>query len=401
MALVLNEEQQMLRDAARTFLQEMAPVSHLRKLRDDGVEAGFSSELWAQMVEMGWPAIIIPEQYGGLGYGYTGLGLVLEETGRTLTPSPLIATALLGASALSLSGNSVLCEQWLPAIASGEKLLSVAIDESPQHRPDNINTRASVEGEGFVLNGHKLSVMQAQSADAFIVSANTCPESSQQPQNSTSLFLVTKETGGVTLEAVEWLDNQRAGKLTLTNVHVSKAQLLGPLNDGWPILQQILDRGRIGMAAELLGIAQESFERTIQYLKERKQFGVPIGSFQALQHRAAEMFGEIELCKSVVLKALQSIDEADTTAALNQAGEPPVAQSDQSRQSIALLASLAKAKCGQVAGQVTAEAIQMHGGIGMTDEFEIGFFIKRWRALNQLLGDHRYHLNRFAELKAY
>ena len=379
MALVLNEEQTMLRNAAKDFLGSRAPVSHHRQLRDNESQGGFSPELWAEMAEMGWAAIIIPESYGGLDYGYTGLGLVLEESGRTLSPSPLISTALLGASALILSGNEVLCEQWLPQIASGEKLLSLAFEESSQHRPATVNTLAEPEGDGYRLNGTKLAVMDGDTADAFIISVRT--RRGDDPCEGISLFLLPANADGLGIETTKLLDNHRSSNIRLENVLVSGGQLLGPLHGGCPILKKTLDRGRIGMAAEMLGIAQETFARTVEYLKERKQFGVSIGVFQALQHRAAILFGEIELCKSVVLKALQAIDE----------------DSDE----VALLASLAKAKCGQTASLATAEGIQMHGGIGMTDEFDIGFFIKRWRSLNQQLGDSRFHLDRFARLKAY
>ena len=379
MALVHTEEQTMLRDAAKDFLTSRAPVSHLRQLRDSRESIGFSRELWSEMAEMGWASIIIPEVYGGLDYGYTGLGLVLEESGRTLTPSPLISTALLGASALILSGNEALCEQWLAPIAAGEKLLTLAFEESSQHRPSIVTTRAEPDGDGYRLNGTKLAVMDAAVADAFIVSART--RSGEDPCEGISLFLVPARTEGLGIETTKILDNRCSSIIQLENVLVNRSQLLGPLHGGCPILEKTLDRGRIGIAAELLGIAEEVFERTIEYLKERKQFGVPIGVFQALQHRAAILFGEIELCKSIVIKALQSIDEDND--------EVPI------------LASLAKAKCGQAAGLATAEGIQMHGGIGMTDEFEIGFFIKRWRDLNQQLGDSRYHLDRFARLRGY
>ncbi len=379
MALVLNEEQIMLRDTAKDFLGSRAPVSHHRQLRDSGEPDGFSRELWAEMTEMGWPAIAIPEIYGGLDYGYAGLGLVLEESGRTLTPSPLISTALLGSSALILSGNNDLCEQWLPQIASGEKMLSVAFEESSQHRPATVNTLAEPEADGYRLNGAKQAVIDGGVADAFIVSVRT--RSGEDPCEGISLFLVPADAEGLGVVSTKLMDNHRSSDIKLDSVWVSRDQLLGPLHGGCTILRKTLDRGRIGMAAEMLGIAQEVFERTVQYLKERKQFGILIGSFQALQHRAATLFGEIELCKSVVLKALQAIDE----------------DSDE----LALLASLAKAKCGQTASLATAEGIQMHGGIGMTDEFDLGFFIKRWRVLNQQLGDSRYHLDRFARLKAY
>jgi alkylation response protein AidB-like acyl-CoA dehydrogenase len=379
MALVLNEEQQMLRDGAKDFFGARAPLSHLRQIRDDRVAEGFSPELWAEMVEMGWTAIIVPEAYGGLEYGYTGLGLVLEESGRTLTPSPLISTTLLATSALILSGNKTLCEQWLPAIASGDKLLSLAFEESAQHRPATTNCRVTPAVGGFQLKGHKQAVIDGHVADAFIISARS--RLGDNPDEGVSLFLVPKDAAGLSIETTTLLDNHRSCSVQLDNVVVNRDSLMGPLHGGYEILQRVLDRGRIGMAAEMLGIAQETFERTIEYLKERKQFGVPIGTFQALQHRAAILFGEIELCKSVVLKALQALDE----------------DSDE----VPLLASLAKAKCGQTASLATAEGIQMHGGIGMTDEFEIGFFIKRWRALNQQLGDSRYHLERFASLKGY
>ncbi len=379
MALVLNEEQTMLRDAAKDFLGSRAPVSHHRELRDNEDKGGFSADLWIEMAEMGWAAIIIPESYGGLDYGYTGLGLVLEESGRTLTPSPLLSTVLLGSSALILSGNNGLCEEWLPQIASGEKLLSLAFEESSQHRPATVNTFAEPEGDGYRLNGRKLAVMDGNTADAFIISVRT--RRGDDPCEGVSLFLVPADADGLNIDTTKLLDNHRSSNIRLENVLVSRSQLLGPLHGGCSILEKTLDRGRIGMAAEMLGIAQEVFARTLQYMKERKQFGVPIGTFQALQHRAAILFGEIELCKSVVLKALQAIDE----------------DSDE----LALLASLAKAKCGQTARLATAEGIQMHGGIGMTDEFEIGFFIKRWRSLNQQLGDSRYHLDRFARIRGY
>jgi len=379
MALVLNEEQQMLRDAAKDFLANRAPVSHLRQLRDEGIADGFSRDLWSEMAEMGWAAINIPKSYGGLDYGYIGLGLVLEESGRTLTPSPLISTALLGTSALILSENNGICAQWLPQIANGEKLLALAFEESSQHRPATVNTTAIPTDNGYQLDGCKRAIIDGHVADAIIVSVRT--RSGEVPDEGISLFLVPGDAKGLRTHDTELLDNHCQSVLHLDGVVVAREQLLGPLHGGFPILEKVLDRGRIGLAAELLGVAQECFERTVEYLKERKQFGIPIGSFQALQHRAAILFGEIELCKSAVLKALQSID----------------ADSDE----LPLLASLAKAKCGQAAGLATAEGIQMHGGVGMTDEYDIGFFIKRWRALNQQLGDTRFHLDRFASLRGY
>jgi len=379
MALVLNDEHRMLRDSARSFFDARAPVAHLRALRDDASETGFCGDLWSEMADMGWAGTAIPETWGGLGYGFTGLGLLLQESGRTLTPSPLLSTALLGAGALVLSGNEALCAEWLPQVADGRKLLALAFEESARHRPMPRSTRARASGNGFLINGRKTAVIDGHVADAFIVSALAGDADSSE--TGMSLFLVSADSPGVRVETSHLLDNHRVASVDLDDVGLGPEQLLGQFGQGYPLLEDILDRGRIGMAAEMLGIADETFARTVQYLKERKQFGVPIGSFQSLQHRAAVLFGEIELCRSVVLKAMRAVDEG----------------SDE----VAVLASLAKAKCGRAAATATAEGIQMHGGIGMTDELDIGLFIKRWRALNQHLGDSRYHLERFAQLQGY
>ncbi len=379
MALVLNEEQLMLRDAARDFLQSRSPIASFRELRDNGKTTGFSRELWTEMAEMGWAAIHIPESYGGLEYGCSGLGIVLEEAGRTLASSPLISTALVGVTALVESSNEAVCETWLPQIASGEKLLALAVDESGHHRPESVALSAQSNGDDYILNGHKSQVIDGHVADGLIVSARTSGVIDNQ--EGISLFLVEADQPGIELEHTTLLDNHRAARISFTDVRLNAANMLGPRDKAWELLEKTLDTGRIGIAAELLGIAQESFDRTMAYLKERKQFGVPVGSFQALQHRAAILFGEIEICKSTVLKALQAIDEGD--------------------ENLAVYASLAKTRAGETAKLATAEAIQMHGGIGMTDDFDIGFFIKRYQALEQTFGNSNYHLERFATLKGY
>ncbi len=373
MALVLNEEQLMLRDAARDFLRERAPLSHLREIRDSGNTDGFSRELWAEMAAMGWAAILVPEEHGGLAYGYTGLGIVLEESGRTLTPSPLLGTALTGVAALTLAGSGEQCAAILPQVASGERLLALACDEAGRHEPERVETEAEVLEEGFHLNGHKTAVVDGHIADIFIVSAWT--------GSGISLFLVPAEPNGVLVERYPVLDTHAAANVTFDHVELPAESLLGVLHGGQEMLDKVLDVARIGAAAEMLGIAQEAFERTLDYLKERKQFGVPIGSFQALQHRAAHLFGEIEMCKSLVLKALQTLDEKG----------PGDAE----------LASLAKAKLGETTRKAALEAIQMHGGIGMTDEFDIGFFLKRCQVLDTLYGDPYFHLDRFAKARGY
>jgi alkylation response protein AidB-like acyl-CoA dehydrogenase len=321
MSLVLNEEQVMLKDSARDFLQSRAPVSHLRELRDSASTEGFSRELWSEMAEMGWPAILVPEQHGGLGYGYTGMGIVLEESGRTLTPSPLLSTALICTAAIVKAGSEDQCEAILPAVAGGEHLLALACDESAQHTPGISGTEAVRNGSTYRINGGKTCVVDGHFADTFIVSART--------DEGMSLFLVPASAKGVHVKAYHVLDTHFAANVQFEQVEVEEKDLLGPLHGGQAILDYILDVGRVGVSAELLGLAQEAFERTIEYLKERKQFGVPIGSFQALQHRAAHLFGEIEMCKSLVLKVLNTLDEADD-------GDPE-------------LVSLTKAKLGETA----------------------------------------------------
>lgn len=375
MALVLNDDQRMLEDAARDFLQAKAPVGHLRSLRDNRERRGYSQDLWTEIVEMGWAAILVPEEYGGLGYGYAGIGLILRQCGHTLTPSPLLGSALIGATALVRGGSASQQESILPGVAGGEHLLALAVDDRPHHNPPDCRTNATLSNGQFQLSGNKVAVIDGHVADTLIVSAQTGGD------DEISLFLVAAGAEGVSIENRAALDTHRVAKIHFDKVVLDESALLGDLNAGSKLLDQILDAARIGQSAELLGIAEEAFERTLDYLRQRKQFGVPIGSFQGLQHRAAEMFAEIEMCKSATLNALQALDEE--------------------RDGIAEIASMTKAKLCETAHRVTTEAVQMHGGIGMTDEFEIGFFLKRCQILEALLGDRNFHLDRFARLRGY
>jgi acyl-CoA dehydrogenase len=379
MALVLNEEQLMLKDAAAGFLAEKAPVAALRKLRDEADPQGYSEALWQEMAAMGWAGIAIPEAYGGLDYGYTGLGLVLEQMGRNLTVSPLQASILVCSTAIAKLGTEQQKQALLPALASGELLMALALQEGAHHGPHKVAMTAEAADGGFVLNGRKLMVQDAHVAQKFVVAARTSGEAGED--EGLSLFLVDADGAGVSAERVIMVDSRNSGSVSFENVKVGADQLLGELDRGYGALQGVLDVANIGLSAELLGLCQESFERTMEYLKERKQFGELLGSFQGLQHRAAEMFSELELARSVVLRALQGIDNGD--------------------ENLASLASACKAKLCQVAKRVTNEAIQMHGGIGMTDEFEIGFFIKRARVAQQTFGDYSYHLDRYARLKGF
>ncbi|MBT4164538.1 MAG: acyl-CoA dehydrogenase family protein [Porticoccaceae bacterium] len=379
MALVLNEEQQMLKESAQGFLAEHAPVSELRTQRDAGNKTGYSSTLWPQMVNMGWAAILVPEEYGGLAFGHVGMAQIVEQSGRTLTASPLLSTAILGVTAINLAGSEEQKTELLGAIAGGELTIALAVDEKTHHDPMQIAMSAERKGEGYVINGEKRFVVDGSTADILIVATRTA--GSPGDMKGISLFLVDRNTLGINVDQTQMIDGRSAAIVTFTDVEVGLDALLGEQDRGFRALSATLDAGNAHLAAELLGIAQESFDRTLQYMKERKQFGALIGSFQALQHRAAHWWSEIELCKSVVLKSLQALDDGDVKSPA--------------------LASIAKAKLCEVAELSTNEAIQIHGGIGMTDEYEIGFFIKRARPAQMLYGDYNYHANRFALLSGY
>ncbi len=379
MALVLNEEQRLLQDTARDFLNSQAPVETLRKLRDDSDPLGYAQDLWQQMAEMGWASIILPEAYGGLEFGFLGLGVVLEETGRTLTASPLLASAVVGASAILLAGSEEQKQALLPAIASGELTLALALEESHHHRPAYIATTAQQQGDNFIVNGKKCFVLDGHSADKLIVVART--SGAERDSEGLTLLLVDRESAGISCLRTIMTDSRNAANIEFDNVTVPTGNVIGEIGAGWSTLEPVLDRGRVAISAEMMGYALEAFSRTVEYLKEREQFGALIGSFQALQHRAAHIQSEIELCRSVLLQALSTVDDAP--------------------EQLPLMASLAKAKLNELVKLVTNEAVQMHGGIGVTDELEIGFFLKRARVAMQVFGDTGFHKDRYATLCGY
>ena len=381
-SLRLNEEQQLLRESARGFCREQAPLSLHRKLRDSRDADGFDRGLWRQMVELGWTGMAIPEAYGGYGFGHTGLGLVLEETGRTLVDSPLIATVLLGANAILESGSEAQKEELLPRIAAGEFLLAFALDEHIVHDPARIDSTATQGNGGYTLNGGKTFVLDGHVADRIIVIARIDGES--DGADCLGLFLVDAVAQGVEITRTIMVDGRNCANIVLNNVAVAADNLLGGSATTPEALDRILDIARIGLSAEMLGSIEEVFERTLDYLRQREQFGVPIGAFQALQHRAAEMYNEIELSKSLVRAALAALDDPASSSAR-----------------IARLASAAKAKLSDAFFLVSNEGVQMHGGIGMTDEFDIGFFLKRARVAQQFLGDAGFHRDRYATLHSF
>lgn len=369
---VLTEEQSMLRDAAKSWVQEKSPVTAFRKMRDSGAELGYDVAAWNEMAEMGWAGVIVPEEYGGSDFGYLSLGLVLEETGRTLTASPLLASALGAASALILGGSDAQKSAWLPKIAEGSAIATLAVDEGPHHRPEAVAATVS----GGKLNGKKVFVLEGMAANVFVVSARTSGKPGDKA--GIELFLVPADAKGVTRSKLSLADSRGAANVTFENVAVGDD---AKLNGGYDLLEKTLDRARAGISAEMLGAAVQAFEITLDYLKTRVQFGQVIGSFQALQHRAAKMFTELELSRSAVEAALSAIDS----------DAPDVPE----------LVSLAKAKMGDTFHLVSNEMVQMHGGIGMTDAHDAGFYLKRARACEAAFGNQAYHRDRYARIQGY
>ena len=379
MSLILTEEQELLRETAREFVNERSPVSALRTLRDTKDATGFSRDLWREMAELGWVGIPFPEECGGSDLGYAELGVVLEECGRVLMAQPFLSTVVLGGSALLLGASEQQRKDILTGVCAGDTVLALAYQEQPRFRPYEIATRAEAADSGFRLSGEKIFVLEGHVADHLIVAARTAGAPGQR--EGITLFLVDPAASGVRITRTIMVDSRNAARIALDDVQVDRARVLGEVDHGAEILDAVFDRGTIALAAEMLGSSAEAYDRTIEYLKTREQFGVPIGSFQALKHRAADLFCELELSRSIVLEALRALDGG--------------------RDDVPALASAAKARLSDVALRVGSEAIQMHGGIGMTDEEEIGFFLKRARTAEQTLGDAPYHRSRFAHLRSY
>lgn len=374
MKLILDEEQEHLAATARSFVTSSTPVDRIRKLRDTKDPVGFSRALWKQMAELGWTGICLPEEYGGLGLGFAELVIVLEEAGRRLVPEPLVSTLLLGAQALLLGGSAAQKERWLPRVASGDAVLTVAYQErNSRYDLRKIDTRVDRTPHGYRLSGKKAHVLDGQVADALVVSA--------RGEDGVTLFLVDPKTPGVTLTPESRIDSRNAAELTLDGVNVPEEAVIGEVSHGMNVLSQVVDRAAVGLSAEMLGSASQAFEDTLTYLKSRKQFGVTIGSFQALQHRAARLFIELSLARAAVVAAARTVDLAP--------------------EKLPRMAALAKARASDLFVHVANEAIQMHGGIGVTDEFHLGFYIKRARVAEATFGDAAWHKRRWAELGGY
>jgi alkylation response protein AidB-like acyl-CoA dehydrogenase len=379
MPLTLNAEQQLLRDNARQFIDEAAPVGELRRLRDSRDPDGFSRALWRQMIALGWPASVFPEAYGGSDLGYTELGILFEACGATLAASPLLSSVVLAGGALLDAGSAQQKSELLPALCEGRVLMALAFEETARFSPYTVACKAERTGHGYKLTGHKRFVLDGHVAQQMIVTARTSGAVGER--HGISLFLLDAAQPGVKVERVAMLDSRNAALCTFEGVLVPETAVLGALDRGADVLDRVLDRATICLAAEMLGLATRAFEITLEYLKTRVQFDEPIGSFQALQHRAVDMFCELELAKSVSIDALSALDEHRTD--------------------VSAMASAAKARLCDVSRQVTREAVQLHGGIGMTDEHDIGLYLKRAAVAEATFGDAAYHRDRFAALKGF
>ena len=374
---LLTDDQKMLREtAAQVMAEEGSIARQLRHLRDTGCSDGFSHALWRQFGELGLAGMCIPEAHGGMGLGATEAALVLEEIGRNLTPSPFLTTAVAAVRALDGSAQA---ERWFPGIVAGETVAALAIDEGRHHAPEQIAMRAEKQGNGFVLNGTKQFVVHGASADVILVAARTAGAPGEM--DGLTVFAVARDVAGLAVENVTLADASKAARLSFDGVALDGDAVVGEVDGGWGPLSRALNAGRAGAAAELVGVAVGASAMTLDYLKQRKQFGKLIGEFQALQHRAAHLFGEIEIARAAALKAAALLDAGDANAER--------------------MVSVAKANAISAAALAVQEGVQTHGGIGMTDEHDIGFFMKREAVLAELFGDARFHRARVARLSGY
>tara|TARA_B100001121_G_scaffold1605_1_gene1398 strand:+ start:4282 stop:5418 length:1137 start_codon:yes stop_codon:yes gene_type:complete len=378
MSLVLNEEQIFLKDSAKKFALEKTPTTHFREVRDSELENCYDEKIWQEMVSLGWSGILVPEEYGGSNFGVAGISSILEELGRTLTPSPLFSTAVVGVSLVKHANDDVK-KEILPKVVSEGLRICFALEESNHHDPLKISCKAEKNGETYKISGEKTFVIDGGFSDKIVIACRTSGEEGKK--EGLSLFILDSESKGLTVTTTKMVDSRNAANMKFDNVIVSEEMLIGEEGSAYEIIDSVLDISRAAISAEMLGSALQAYEITIDYLKEREQFGSKIGSFQALQHRAAIMFSELELCKSCVIESVTSFDEGGN---------------DSER-----LASLSKAKIGEVFHLVSNESVQMHGGIGVTDEYDIGLYLKRARVAEQIFGNSDFHKNRYAELTGY
>jgi alkylation response protein AidB-like acyl-CoA dehydrogenase len=380
MNLVLTEDQELISKTAADFAADRSPVSRFRELRDGNDEVGFSRALWKEMAELGWLGIPFPENVGGAGMGLAELVVVLEPLGRKLAPEPFLSSLILGGRTLLHGGSDAHKKEWLAPMIEGDKLLALAyMERGSRFELNTVSTEATKSGEGWQVSGSKVQVLDGHVADAIIVAART--KGAEADEDGISLFLVPSDAPGVTIERQARVDDRGAAIVHLKRVELGADALVGDLDCGFDLLERVVNEATVGLGAEMLGGMSEAFDLTLQYLKEREQFGVVIGTFQGLKHRAARVFMELELSRSTVMAAARAVDD----------GAPNAAQ----------LVSLMKARCSDAYVLATNEGVQIYGGVGMTDEYDIGLYMKRARAAELTFGDGAFHRRRWAEASGY
>ena len=378
MNFALSEEQNMLQEMAKEFVNRESSLRRIRQLRED--DLGFSREVYGKMAELGWLGMIFPEARGGQDLGMVEMSVVMEELGRGLMPEPVLSSVLLGGAAILFRGNGEQQGEWLPRIAAGEAIVTLGyLEKQSRYDPFDVATTATRDGDGWILAGEKTLVPDAAGADAIVITARTA--GGRRDREGVELFLIDFKADGVELKPVPSMDFRRRAHVRLDQVRVDDSQRLQGATAPDVALEQALATGTVGLCAEMLGSMNAAFEMTLEYLKTRKQFGVPIGSFQALKHRCADEYVQTELARSSVYYAAMCLDE--------EMDDAPIA------------VSTAKARCNGAFHLIANESIQMHGGIGMTDEHDIGFFFKRARVAEVTLGDTSFHRDRYARLKEY
>jgi alkylation response protein AidB-like acyl-CoA dehydrogenase len=379
MSLLFTEEQSLLKESAAAFVQGKRDLNALRVRRSSPGVPHFDREIWSEMVELGWAAIPFEEAWGGLGLGFAELGIVMEELGRGLVPSPLLSTVVLYGGVIEIAGSSEHKRRILPEVIAGNRLGSFAYLESARHDPLHVETTLKSQLDGYRLTGCKNLVLDGGSADEFVVLARE--EGQPGDDDGLRLVLVPADSEGIELENYLLIDGRSASNVHFREVVVEDDWLLTGAGPVAGVLDQVFDRAAVTLSAEMIGGIQSVFDMTIEYLKVREQFGAKIGSFQGLKHRAARWFCEVELSKAIVLKALRAIDEnsAETLQ----------------------IASACKARLSDTAQLSGKEGIQMHGGIGVTDEHDVGLFMKHGRVAEMMFGDSRFHQLRFASSNGY
>ena len=380
MQLVLDEDQEFIAKTARDFADEHSPISRFRELRDSGDADGFSRKLWKEMAELGWLGIPYPESLGGAEMGFVELAVVLEALGRNLAPEPFLSSVVLAGQTLLLGGSEDQKQAWIPGLVEGDKLLALAyLEEKSRFDSNRVATRAEAKGDGWVIRGDKIQVLDGHVADALIVSARTAGDESDA--DGIGLFVVPADAPGLAVTRQTRVDHRGAALVSFDAVEVPADAAVGEVGAGGALLERVIDRATVALGAEMLGGMSKAFELTLDYLKERQQFDVPIGSFQALKHRAADIFIAIELARSTVMAAACAVDE----------DSPELPK----------LVSAMKVRCSDAYILAGNEGIQMFGGVGMTDEYDIGFFLKRARAAELTFGDAAWHRDRWARLSGY